>query len=211
MNNSLFTNIENAKDVKPNMYEEVLEKRQRPAIPEEKISFEEDHEKNLKSEKDQKIQKKEPKIISIEEAKKKATAYFNDDELAGNVWINKYALKDSKGNLYEETPDDMHWRVAHETARIEKKYPNPLSAEEVYELFKDFKYIIPQGGPMAGIGNDFQISSLSNCFVIASTNCRPMSSDCCLYFARLLSNPLNILLCLRLLFIAKRITGGEWL
>lgn len=168
MNESLFANVENAEDVKPNMYQEVLEKRQRPAVPEDQIAYKEDIEKKLKSETESKPQPKEYTILSNEDVKKKATAYFNGDELAGNVWINKYALKDSQGNIYEETPDDMHWRLANEVARIEKKYPNPLSAKEVYELFKDFKYIIPQGGPMSGIGNDFQISSLSNCFVIGN-------------------------------------------
>ncbi|MBI9036565.1 MAG: adenosylcobalamin-dependent ribonucleoside-diphosphate reductase [Bacteroidales bacterium] len=86
--------------------------------------------------------------------------------LAANVWMNKYALKDSEGNIYELSPDDMHRRLAKEIARIEKKYPNPLSEEEIFMLLKDFKYIIPQGSPMSGIGNDFQVSSLSNCFVI---------------------------------------------
>ncbi|GIV42491.1 MAG: ribonucleoside-diphosphate reductase, adenosylcobalamin-dependent [Vicingaceae bacterium] len=97
-----------------------------------------------------------------------AIEYFKGDELAANVWINKYALKDSFGNIYELTPDDMHRRLAREIARIEKKYPNPISEEEIYQLLKDFKYIIPQGGPMTGIGNDFQIASLSNCFVIGN-------------------------------------------
>ncbi len=99
---------------------------------------------------------------------KAATEYFKGDELAANVWVNKYALKDSAGNIYERTPDDMHKRLASEIARIEKKYPNPLSEEEVYGLLKDFKYIVPQGGPMTGIGNNFQIASLSNCFVIGN-------------------------------------------
>ena len=92
--------------------------------------------------------------------------YFNGDELAASVWINKYAMKDSFGNLYESSPDDMHNRLAAEYARIESNYPNPLSKEEIYTLLKDFKYVIPQGGPMTGIGNNFQIASLSNCFVI---------------------------------------------
>ncbi|MFC2087296.1 adenosylcobalamin-dependent ribonucleoside-diphosphate reductase, partial [Bacteroidota bacterium] len=90
------------------------------------------------------------------------------DELAARVWANKYALKDSFGYIYELTPDDMHKRLAREIHRIEKKYPNPMSEEELFSLFKDFKYIIPQGGPMAGIGNNFQIASLSNCFVIGN-------------------------------------------
>jgi ribonucleoside-diphosphate reductase alpha chain len=105
---------------------------------------------------------------SQEEAFKAATEYFNGDELAANVWVNKYALKDSFGNIYERSPDDMHRRIAREVARIEAKYPNPLSEEQAYELLRDFRYIIPQGSPMAGIGNNYQISSLSNCFVIGN-------------------------------------------
>ena len=92
--------------------------------------------------------------------------YFKGDELAARVWSSKYALKDSFGNIYELTPDDMHRRIAREIARIESKYPNPMSEEEVFNLLKDFKYIVPQGSPMAGIGNNFQVGSLSNCFVI---------------------------------------------
>lgn len=99
---------------------------------------------------------------------KAATAYFKGDELAANVWLNKYALKDSFGNLYERTPDDMHRRIAKEIARVEQKYPNPHTEEEIYAVLKDFKYIVPQGSPMAGIGNNFQVSSLSNCFVIGN-------------------------------------------
>ncbi|WP_016776957.1 adenosylcobalamin-dependent ribonucleoside-diphosphate reductase [Anaerophaga thermohalophila] len=106
------------------------------------------------------------KTYTHEEAFQSAFKYFQGDELAARVWVNKYALKDSKGNLYELTPDDMHWRLAREVARIEKKYPNPMSEEELYGLFKRFKYIVPQGGPMAGIGNAHQVASLSNCFVI---------------------------------------------
>jgi len=96
----------------------------------------------------------------------KTKEYFKDDELAASVWINKYAMKDSFGNLYECTPKDMHQRLAAEFARIEKKYPNPMSQEEIFHLLDHFKYVIPQGGPMSGIGNDHQIASLSNCFVI---------------------------------------------
>jgi ribonucleoside-diphosphate reductase alpha chain len=106
------------------------------------------------------------KTYTHEEAFQSAFKYFQGDELAARVWVNKYALKDSKGNIYELTPDDMHWRLAREVARIEKKYPNPMSEEELYGLFKRFKYIVPQGGPMAGIGNAHQVASLSNCFVI---------------------------------------------
>jgi ribonucleoside-diphosphate reductase alpha chain len=96
--------------------------------------------------------------------------YFNGDELAANVWINKYCLKDSAGNLYEKTPADMHRRLAKELARIEANYPQPLSEEEIFELLKDFKYIVPAGSPMAGIGNQHQIMSISNCFVVGNTH-----------------------------------------
>ncbi len=109
---------------------------------------------------------KAKKTYSFEEAFEASKKYFNGDELAARVWVNKYSLKDSFGNIYELTPDDMHWRLAREIARIEKSYPNPMSKEEIFELLRDFKYIVPQGGPMAGIGNNFQIASLSNCFVI---------------------------------------------
>ncbi|MCB9446808.1 MAG: adenosylcobalamin-dependent ribonucleoside-diphosphate reductase [Flavobacteriales bacterium] len=107
---------------------------------------------------------------SYEEALAKTIAYFRGDELAANVWINKYALKDSAGNIFEATPDDMHRRMASEIARVEAKYPKPFKEEEIFEVLQNFKYIIPQGGPMTGIGNDFQIASLSNCFVIGHGN-----------------------------------------
>ena len=107
-----------------------------------------------------------PVSFPIESVRVEAKKYFKGDELAADVWINKYALKDSNGNVYELTPNDMHRRLAAEIARVDKRYPNPLTEEEIFNLLKDFKYIIPQGGPMSGIGNDFQISSLSNCFVI---------------------------------------------
>src|SRR5690554_4253475 len=110
----------------------------------------------------------ETKTYTSQEAYEAALEYFKGDDLAARVWVNKYALKDSDGNIYENTPDAMHWRIAKEIARIESKYPNPMSAEEVYEVIKDFKYILPQGSPMAGIGNNYQIASLSNCFVIGS-------------------------------------------
>ncbi|MDD2289091.1 MAG: adenosylcobalamin-dependent ribonucleoside-diphosphate reductase [Bacteroidales bacterium] len=105
-------------------------------------------------------------IFPYEEALAKTMKYFNGDELAASVWINKYAMKDSFGNLYECTPKDMHQRLAREFARIENKYPNPMSEKEIFNLLDHFKYVIPQGGPMSGIGNDHQIASLSNCFVI---------------------------------------------
>ncbi len=105
---------------------------------------------------------------SHDEAVEASIGYFNGDELAARVWTNKYALKDSFGYLYERTPDDMHRRLAREIHRIEKKYINPLPEELIYEILKDFKYIVPQGGPMTGIGNKYQIASLSNCFVIGN-------------------------------------------
>src|SRR5690554_5979831 len=114
-------------------------------------------------------QKVLPTTYSQDEAFEASLKYFNGDDLAARVWINKYALKDSEGNLFELTPDDMHKRIAKEIARIEVKYPNPLSENEIYNLIKDFKYIVPQGSPMAGIGNPYQIASLSNCFVIGNS------------------------------------------
>lgn len=108
------------------------------------------------------------KTYSHDEAFHAALDYFKGDELAARVWVNKYALKDSDGHIYELTPDDMHRRLASEIARIEKKYSNPMSENELFELFRNFHYIVPQGGPMTGIGNEFQIASLSNCFVIGN-------------------------------------------
>lgn len=108
------------------------------------------------------------KTYSQDEAYEASLKYFKGDDLAARVWVNKYALKDSFGNLYELTPDDMHRRLASEIARIEKNYANPMSEDEIFALLKDFKYIVPQGGPMTGIGNDYQIASLSNCFVIGN-------------------------------------------
>ncbi|AEV31478.1 ribonucleoside-diphosphate reductase, adenosylcobalamin-dependent [Owenweeksia hongkongensis DSM 17368] len=105
---------------------------------------------------------------TYEEALEAASKYFDGDELAAGVWLNKYALKDSYGNIYERTPEDMHHRMAAEIARVEKKYPNPMSEAEVFEVLNRFKYIVPQGGPMTGIGNEFQVASLSNCFVIGN-------------------------------------------
>ncbi|MEO5788261.1 adenosylcobalamin-dependent ribonucleoside-diphosphate reductase, partial [Gelidibacter sp.] len=106
---------------------------------------------------------------SQEEAFEAALNYFNGDDLAARVWLNKYALKDSDGHIYESTPNEMHQRLAKEIARVEAKYENPMSEQEVFDLIKDFKYIVPQGSPMAGIGNPFQIASLSNCFVIGNS------------------------------------------
>ena len=108
----------------------------------------------------------DPKTYTYEEANKATLDYFGGDELAARVWASKYALKDSFGHFFELTPDDMHHRIASEIARIEKKYPNPMSHDEVFGLMKDFRYIVPQGSPMTGIGNNYQVGSLSNCFVI---------------------------------------------
>lgn len=106
------------------------------------------------------------KTYSQEEAYEASLKYFGGDELAARVWVNKYAMKDSFGNIYECSPEDMHWRIARELARVERKYPNPLSEEQIFELLDHFRYIIPAGSPMTGIGNDFQVASLSNCFVV---------------------------------------------
>lgn len=108
----------------------------------------------------------ENKSYSYDEAYAATLKYFDGDELAARVWVSKYALKDSYGNIYELTPDDMHHRIASEIARIEAKYPNPMSHDEVFSYLKDFRYIVPQGSPMSGIGNTYQVGSLSNCFVI---------------------------------------------
>lgn len=108
----------------------------------------------------------EQNIYSYDEAFEATLKYFKGDELAARVWVNKYAMKDSYGHIYELSPRDMHWRIANEIARIENKYENPLSADEIFGLLDHFKYIVPAGSPMTGIGNNYQIASLSNCFVI---------------------------------------------
>ncbi len=107
-------------------------------------------------------------VFSNEEVFQESLKYFNGDDLAARVWLNKYALKDSEGNIYEKSPADMHRRIASEIARIELRYKNPMTEEQIYDLIKNFTYIIPQGSPMTGIGNPFQIASLSNCFVIGN-------------------------------------------
>ncbi|MDC1106303.1 adenosylcobalamin-dependent ribonucleoside-diphosphate reductase [Prolixibacteraceae bacterium] len=109
------------------------------------------------------------KTYTNEEAFQSSLEYFKGDDLAARVWVNKYALKDSFGNIYEQNPNDMHKRLAKEIARVENKYNNPLTEEKIFDLFKGFKYLVPQGGPMTGIGNNFQIASLSNCFVIGES------------------------------------------
>ena len=108
----------------------------------------------------------EQKTYTYDEAFEASLKYFGGDELAARVWVNKYALKDSYGNIYEQTPDDMHNRIADEIVRIENKYESPMSKEELMGLLKNFQYIVPQGSPMSGIGNNHQVGSLSNCFVI---------------------------------------------
>ena len=109
-----------------------------------------------------------PQTYTQDEAFEASVEYFKGDDLAARVWVNKYALKDSEGNIYEKTPNDMHRRIAKEIARVEQRYANPMTEDEVFEAIKDFKYIVPQGSPMAGIGNPYQIASLSNCFVIGN-------------------------------------------
>ena len=125
-------------------------------------------QKQVRAGSEQTREKVQPRVYTNEEAFSHSLEYFRGDELAARVWVAKYALKDSHGNLFELTPDDMHRRLAREIARIEKKYPNPLTEDDIFDLMKGFRYIVPQGGPMTGIGNDFQIASLSNCFVIGS-------------------------------------------
>ncbi len=150
-------------------YDNILENRERPDLNADNVNKETETVNMKKKVAEQATKKKvmnEP--YSDEEVSLASEKYFKGDKLAADVWKNKYSLKDSKGNIYEKTPDDMHHRIASEIARIESKYPNPLSHEQVFELIRDFRYIIPQGSPMAGIGNDFQVSSLSNCFVIGS-------------------------------------------
>ena len=123
-------------------------------------------EQTTKKVEKQKETVKEKKVYTQEEAYSSSLNYFKGDELAARVWVSKYALKDSYGNIFELNPDDMHHRLASEIARIERNYPNPMTEEQIFEVLRDFKYIVPQGGPMTGIGNDYQIASLSNCFVI---------------------------------------------
>ena len=118
----------------------------------------------------QKTNNEQLMTVKYEDAVEASKAYFAGDELAAQVWVSKYALKDSFGNIYETTPSDMHNRIASELARIERNYPNPLSKEQIFDLLDHFRYVIPQGGPMTGIGNNLQVASLSNCFVIGHKN-----------------------------------------
>lgn len=134
------------------------------------VKKEQEKEPTAKQKKVVEPKKQELKTYAHEEAVKASTEYFGGDNLAGTVWVSKYALKDSYGNIYERTPEDMHWRLAHELERIEKKYGgDAMSAQEIFDLLDKFRYIVPQGGPMTGIGNKYQIASLSNCFVIGTT------------------------------------------
>jgi ribonucleoside-diphosphate reductase alpha chain len=151
------TVINTETDHKTDYYDEVLAKRIRPKVTIEELEM-----------KEKTTAETARKIYSFAEVIEKSTEYFKGDSLAANVWANKYALKNSEGHLFELTPDDMHRRIAREIARVEKKYPNPMSEDELFDLMRNFKYIVPQGSPMAGIGNDFQIGSLSNCFVIGN-------------------------------------------
>ena len=115
------------------------------------------------------MKQKESQLISkvnYADAVAESIKYFDGDELAATVWVSKYALKDSFGNIYESSPEKMHMRLAKELARIENKYENPLAEKTIFDLLDHFRYVIPQGGPMTGIGNNFQVASLSNCFVI---------------------------------------------
>ena len=159
--------VKSDQDQKASHYTEVLSKRIRPKIASDDLEMNKRTEEKKKEESEVK-KSDHPRKYSHNEAIEKSTVYFKGDSLAANVWVNKYALKNSESQLLELTPDDMHWRIAREIARIEKKYPNPLSEEELFDLMRDFRYIVPQGSPMAGIGNNFQIGSLSNCFVIGN-------------------------------------------
>lgn len=173
MDTNLFENIEvkEAETKVNDFYQDVLTKRER-VKPDLDGNISGQHE-DIQAERSETGMERKTQVVSknynLDEVKIKSTEYFDGDDMAANVWINKYALKDSSGNIYEMTPDDMHRRIASELARIEKKYPNPLPYEKIFDLIKNFKYIIPQGSPMAGIGNNFQVASLSNCFVIGNS------------------------------------------
>lgn len=173
LENTLFDSLQTEEvqdqvcDKTSDYYQVMLEQRQRPPVDDvekKKLVVMERNEQTA----GQELPHQDLQPYIYEDVLREATAYFKGDTMAANVWINKYALKNSANHLFELTPADMHRRLASEIARIESKYPNPLSNDEIFQLLKDFKYIVPQGGPMAGIGNNFQISSLSNCFVIGS-------------------------------------------
>jgi ribonucleoside-diphosphate reductase alpha chain len=172
----LFSGLEEQDAVQPEVspYDKIIESRKNATFAAEQIERQDEVQVVEKAEvpATEPVAEKAPKVeyhaYPIEEVKAAAKEYFHGDALAGDVWANKYALKDSDGNTYELTPDEMHHRIAREIARIERRYPNPMKEEEIFEVLKDFRYIVPQGSPMAGIGNSFQISSLSNCFVIGN-------------------------------------------
>jgi ribonucleoside-diphosphate reductase alpha chain len=170
MENNLFTNLEHAvkQEKDQSFYTKILELRVRPDINDIQPVENKETMTPESGNTPPNITQKPNTIYQQADVLAASGAYFNGDTMAANVWMNKYALKDSFGNLYELTPDEMHHRLASEISRIEQKYPNPLSEQEIYFVLKDFKYIIPQGSPMAGIGNNFQVSSLSNCFVIGN-------------------------------------------
>jgi ribonucleoside-diphosphate reductase alpha chain len=171
----LFTDFENKPTVsvedapvrkeKKEVYREILENRERPKVEEAAAFYPAPKPEPVKP-----IEKKALKSYTTDEIMAATRIYFKGDELAAKVWMTKYALKNSHGEVFELTPDDMHHRIATEIVRIEKNYPNPMTEEEIFDVLKDFRYIIPQGSPMAGIGNNFQVSSLSNCFVIGDVN-----------------------------------------
>ena len=165
MENNPYVNTD--QEVTSGYYNEVLAKRIRPKVQIDELELKE-NPKEITKQPEPEMKKDEYKVYETAEAIAKSTEYFKGDNLAATVWISKYALKNSQGQLFELTPDDMHHRIAAEISRIEKKYPKPMSEEEIFELIRDFRYIIPQGSPMAGIGNNFQIGSLSNCFVIGT-------------------------------------------
>ncbi len=176
LDGDLFSGLEEpeAAQLEARPYERIIESRKNASFAAEQIESQEEVQVVERNEipAQEPVAEELPRIEyhahPIEEVKAAAKEYFHGDSLAGDVWANKYALKDSNGNTYELTPDDMHHRIAREVARIERRYPNPMTEEEVFEVLKDFRYIVPQGSPMTGIGNNFQISSLSNCFVIGN-------------------------------------------
>ncbi len=163
-----------------NPYDKIIESRKNATFTPEELEGQDEVQVVGRSEAEaapapKPVEEEQPKTeyhaYPIDEVKAAAKEYFHGDSLAGDVWANKYALKDSDGNTYELTPDEMHHRIAREVARIERRYPNPLTEDEIFEVLKDFRYIVPQGSPMAGIGNNLQITSLSNCFVIGNNGC----------------------------------------
>ncbi len=172
MSNDLFSGIkalelseDDNKTKKDNFYEKIKQTREQTLEKKQQQGMNEEMALIIAKEESKQGMKKSV-TYTFDEAVKRATEYFGGDNLAANVWVSKYALKDSDGNIYEDTPDAMHWRIANEIARIEQRYPNPVSAEEIYQAVRNFERIIPQGSPMAGIGNNYQVASLSNCFVI---------------------------------------------